>query len=209
MNLSEMRTNVRRDLHDEDAQNYVWTDDEIDRHITHALAQFSQAMPLEGTNDLATTTGSRELDISSLSDRVMIEAVEYPIGNYPPTYNRFAVWEDTLTILSDTVPDGGDARIFYGKLHTLGDSSTIPARHEDLVALGAVAYALLEWANYAINRVNIGGTAAAKTYNQQGSELLARFRQELKRLGRTNRVRVRQLYTPASTPVSKSTVYGP
>ena len=33
MNLSEMRTIVRRDLHDEDAGNYRWTDDELDRHI--------------------------------------------------------------------------------------------------------------------------------------------------------------------------------
>ncbi len=33
MNLTEMRTIVRRDLHDEDAANYCWTNDELDRHI--------------------------------------------------------------------------------------------------------------------------------------------------------------------------------
>jgi len=33
MNLSDMRTIVRRDLKDEDAGNYRWTNDELDRHI--------------------------------------------------------------------------------------------------------------------------------------------------------------------------------
>ncbi len=210
MNLSEMRAIVRRDLHDEDATNYRWTNDELDRHIAHAVSQFSQALPAEDTADIATTAGSREVDVSQLSNRVMIEAAEYPIGTYPPTYQRFALWQDTLTILSDIVPDGSDARIYYGKLHTLdASSSTIPTQHEDLIALGAAAYALLEWANYAINRVNVGGADTDGAYQEQGSQLLDRFRKELRRLGRTNRVRVRQLYTPATTPVSKSIVTGP
>jgi len=31
MNLMDMRAIVRRDLHDEDANNYRWTNDELDR----------------------------------------------------------------------------------------------------------------------------------------------------------------------------------
>lgn len=119
MNLSDMRTIIRRDLHDEDSNNYRWTDDELDRHIAHAVKEFSQALPLEDTTLIATTAGSRELDISDLTDRVMVEAVEYKVGNFPPTYQRFSLWKDTLTILSDEVPDGSDAKVYYGKLHTL------------------------------------------------------------------------------------------
>ena len=210
MNLPTMRANVRRDLHDEDEDNYRWSDDELDRHIARSLAEFSQSLPLEQTADLATTNGSREVDISGLSDRVMVEAVEYPTGCYPPAYQRFAMWGDTLTILSDSVPDGSDARIYYGKLHTLdSDSSTIPGQYEDLVALGAAGYALSEWANFAVNRVNVGGGDTAGEYRIQGEQRLARFYRELKRLGRHNRVRSRQLYTPARQPVSHSTVTGP
>lgn len=121
MDLSDMRTIVRRDLHDEDTENYRWTDDEIDRHIAHALIEFSRALPLEDTATIATTDGSREIDISDLSDRVMIEAVEYPVGSFPPSYQRFSLWGDTLTILSDELPDGSDAKVYYGKLHTLDD----------------------------------------------------------------------------------------
>lgn len=210
MNLSEMRTIVRRDLHDEDASNYRWTDDELDRHIAHAVKEFSEAIPLEQKAVKATTSGSRDIDISSLSGRVMVEAVEYPVDNFPRRYQRFALWGDTLTLLGDEVPDGSNAYIYYGKLHTLDAStSTIPTNLEGLIAAGAEGYAAVEWAAYAINRVNVGGDVTPGEFLAWGNEKLRFFRQELKRLGRRNRVRIGQLYKPYYHPVSRSTDYGP
>ncbi len=210
MNLTDMRTIVRRDLHDEDAANYRWTDDELDRHIAHTLKDFSEALPREQKATLATTSGSRELDMSSLSDRVAVEAMEYPVDKFPKKYQRFAVWGDTLTLLGVEVPDGSNAYIYYGKLHTLDAStSTIPKKFEDLIATGAGGYAAVEWAAYAINRVNVGGTMTPEDFLTWGRERLKLFRNELKRLGRRNRVRVRSLYKPYYPPVSKSTDYGP
>ncbi|MBE0481828.1 MAG: hypothetical protein IBX68_12745 [Dehalococcoidia bacterium] len=210
MDLSIMRSAVRRDLHDEDSQNYRWTDDELDRHIRLAIKEFSYRLPNELMADIATTPGSRDIDISSLANRVMVEGVEYPAGLYPPAYQRFASWGDTLTLLTDVIPDGSDARVYYGVIHTVdGSGSTIPAPLERLVAAGACGFALVQWANYAVNRVNVGGAPAPAEYRRQGNERLASFRAELRKLGRHNRVRVRQLYTPATTPVSKSVVVGP
>ncbi|MBM3156453.1 MAG: hypothetical protein FJ004_04125 [Chloroflexi bacterium] len=210
MILSDMRTLVRRDLHDEDASNYRWTNDVIDRHIAHAVKEFSQALPVEDTTLIATTSGSRDISVAALTTRVMIEAVEYKTGNFPPSYQRFSEWKDTLTIQSDEVPDGSNAKVYYGKLHTLdGSGSTIPTQYEDLVANGAAGFALIEWAAYAVNRVNVGGEATARTYRLEGEARLKLFRSELKKLGRQGRVRVRQLYTPYQAPVSKSIVMGP
>jgi hypothetical protein len=209
MTLSEMRVLVRRDLHDEDAENYRWTNDELDRHIAHAVNDFSDAVPLEQKVTKATTSGSREIDISTVTDRIAVEAVEYPVGNFPKKYQRFALWGNTLTILGDEVPDGSDAYIYYGKLHTLGGSSTIPAVYEDLIAAGACGYAAVEWAAYAINRVNVGGTATPGEFQSWGDDKLRYFRNELKRLGRRNRVRISQLYKPYYQPVAESTDYGP
>jgi hypothetical protein len=209
MTLTEMRAVVRRDLHDEDAENYRWTDNELDRHIAHAVKDFSEALPLEQKATLATTSGSREIDITTVADRVMLEAVEYPVDKFPKKYQRFALWGDTLTVLGDEVPDGSDAYIYYGKLHTLGASSTIPAVHEDLIAAGACGYAAVEWSAYAINRVNVGGTVTPGEFLSWGKDKLGYFRKELKRLGRRNRVRIRQLYKPYYQPVSESTDYGP
>ncbi len=209
MNLTEMRAIIRRDLHDEDAANYRWTNDELDRHIAHAVKEFSEAIPYEQKAVKATTSDSREIDMSIIADRIMVEAVEYPVDKFPKRYQRFTLWADTLTLLGDEVPDGSNAYIYYGKLHTLGESSTISTEHDDLIAAGACGYAAVEWAAYAINRVNVGGTITPREFLSWGKERLNFFKQELKRLGRKNRVRVSSLYKPYYQPVSKSTDYGP
>ena len=210
MNLTDMRTIVRRDLHDEDAANYRWTDDELDRHIAHAVKDFSEYLPYEQKATKATTSGSRELDISTITDRIMVEAVEYLVDKFPKRYQPFALWGDTLTILGDEVPDGSNAYIYYGKLHTLdATSSTIPTQHEDLIATGVGGYAAVEWAVYAINRVNVGGGITPREFLAWGNEKLRYFKQELRRLGRRNRVRIRSLYRPYYSIVSKATDYGP
>ena len=210
MNLTEMRAVVRRDLHDEDAGNYRWTNDELDRHIAHTVKDFSEAIPYEQKATKATSSGSREIDISSITARVMVQAVEYPVDKFPKKYHRFSLWGDTLTLLGEEVPDGSNAYIYYGKLHTLDVSgSTIAAEHEDIIATGAAGYASVEWAVYAINRVNVGGDVTPGEFLNWGREKLSQFRAEMKRLGRKNTVRVRSLYRPYYPAVSKTSDYGP
>lgn len=210
MNLTEMRTIVRCNLHDEDAENYRWTNDELDRHITHAVKDFSESIPYEQKATKATTSGSREIDISTLTDRIMVEAVEHPVDKFPKRYQRYSLWADTLTLLGDEIPNGSDAHIYYGKLHTIDvEGSSISTKQEDLVATGACGYAAVEWAAYAINRVNVGGLMTPKEFLTWGKEKLKYFKNELKRLGRKNRVRIRSLYKPYYPSVSKSIDYGP
>jgi len=196
MNLNDMKSRIRKDLHDEDSQNYRWTDSELNRHIDHAVRELSLSCPLEAKATLTTTAESRDLSISSLTDPIEIEAVEYPVGNYPPSYIRFSTWANTLTLLTDSVPgDGEDVYVYYGKLHTLNaDSSTIPAKLEDLVALGATAYAAMEWASFATNRVNVGGSASWRSYLTWGQDRLAEFMKGLAKHSVKNTLRVRQLY---------------
>ena len=210
MNLSDMRAIVRRDLHDENSGSYRWTNDELDRHINHAVKDFSEAIPYEQKGTKATTSGSRDVTIASITDRIMVEAVEYPVDKYPRRYQRFSLWADMLTLLGDEIPDGSNAYIYYGKVHSLGAStSTIPMMYEDLIAAGAAGYAAVEWAIYAVNRVNISGLPTPEKFLNWGRERLNHFRQELKRLGRRNQLRTRSLYRPYNSPVSKSTDFGP
>ncbi len=208
MNLSQMRTQVRRDLHDEDPANQRWTDAELDRHIQHALRDFSLAVPLEAKATLATTPQSRDLSIASLTDLVAVEAVEYPVGNYPPTYAPFSLWASTLTLLVDEKPlSAHSVDVYYTKLHTLdAATSTIPSKFEDLVATGAAAYAALEWASFATNRVNVGGQEVWRQYLTWGQERMAQFHQALAKHSRANALRARRLYTPAVPPSDRTTL---
>jgi hypothetical protein len=199
MNLSAMRALVRRDLHDEDAASYRWSDDELDRHIGRAVREMSLAVPLEEKAVLTTTAGSRDLSLSSLSDRVAVEAVEFPLDQYPPAYVAFSLWGETLTLLIDSAPVAEQGvGVYYGKLHTLDESgSTLPVALEDVVATGAAGYAALEWAGFATNRVNVGGSETWRDYLVWGEQRLAAFAAALARHGHRSAVRVRRLYAPA------------
>ena len=210
MNLTDMRTLVRRDLHDEDSNNYRWTNDELDRHISHAVKEFSEYIPLEQKAVKATTSGSRELDIASITERVMVEIVEYPTDKFTRKFQRFSLWGNILTMLGDEIPDGSNAYIYYGKLHTLdGSGSTIPSQYEDLIIVGACGYAAIELSSFSINRVNVGGTVTPGELLEWGNQKLKYFLQELKRLGRRNRIRVSMLYEPYYPSVTRTTDYGP
>ena len=211
MDLPTLRARLRKDLHDEDAANYRWTDGELDRHIQHAVREFSLAVPLEAKTVLTATAGSRDLSIASLTDLVAIEAVEHPSGRYPPSYARFSVWVSTLTLLIDSAPAGGESvPVFWTKLHTIdATSSTVPARLEDVIADGAGGYAALEWASFSTNRINVGGRDVWREYLSWGQERLAAFQRALARHGRRNAVRVRRLYAPAADAVDQATVVGP
>lgn len=210
MNLAEMISLVRSDLHDTDSGNYRWSDTELTRHINRAVAELSESLPQPAKSTMPTVAGSRELDISGLTDRIMVAAVEFPLGASPASYQQFFIWGNTLTIVSGGEPDGSSCNIYYGAVHVLdAQGSTLPSQYEDLVAGGAGGYAAIEWASYAINRVNVGGTLTPKEFLDWGNQRLKNFRQELRRLGRRNRVRVSTLYRPYYPIVSKSTDYGP
>lgn len=198
--LSDIRTRVRQDLHDTGSD--LWTDAVLQRHIEHAVRDYSNHRPLEQKTTLQTTAGTRTVNASSLTSRVAIEAVEYPTGEYPPRLIGFSPWQDTITL--DTIDEPSSAQdviVYWLKEHTVdGSGSTVETEHEDIIALGAEAYALLDWATYAVNRLNTGGREAVAGFAAQGKAKLAQFQRELRRVSRRNTVRTRQLYTPDAGP---------
>lgn len=194
MNLSEMLALVRRDLKDEVAP-YQWSDDELARHVNHAVRELSESLPLPAKALLPTLAGSREVDIAGLTQRVMVQAVEFPTGQHPAQYQRFNLWGDILTILSGNAPDGSSCCVYYGRLHSIDAAgTTLPGKYEELVVAGACAYAALSLAAASINRVNVGGNLTSEELRNWGNEKLATFKEGLLRLGRRQRVRTQQLF---------------
>ena len=193
--LADVRARVRQDLHDEDAAAYVWSDAVLDRHITHAVNDYSVDAPLEQKSTLTTTAGSRDISISSLTDLVAIERVEWPVGSYPQQFTGFSLWGTTLTLDCASAPAGVEnVYVYWTKKHSLGATSTLPTPHEDLVAVGAVAYAALDRETLTINKINLGGDVWGR-YAALGKERMETFRRELRRLGRNNTVRQRRMYS--------------
>lgn len=193
--LTDIRGRVRSDLSDLDAT--AWPDDQIDRHIAHALSDLSLAIPRELSEDIATTAGSRDLDLSALDALIEVEMVEYPIGQYPPCYPGFGTWAQTLILHTDSPPDGADVRVFYTASHVLDeDGSTLPDHLADVLVTGAAAYAALELAAGVTNIVTLQPEASER-YAALARARQTAFRQLLHTYGRKNRVRQRRLYVPA------------
>jgi hypothetical protein len=196
--LSDIRDRVRLDLRDTDASNERWSDDQLDRHIVRALHDVDRHVPREASTTIATMPGSRDIDLSGLTGLIEVEAAEYPVDEFPPSYVQFSSWEQTLTLLIDRTPTGDDVRLFYTAAHTLdGSGSTVPEHLEELLALGAAGYAALELASFSTNAITVDGRAAEE-YSRQGRAWLTAFQQLLRHHARSNRVRGRRLYRPAS-----------
>jgi len=117
MNLTEMRARVREDLQDIDAANYRWTDDEVDGAIDRVVTEYSLHAPIEQLDDIATTDGDTELDISSLTGLLGIKSVEFPISQNLQYPQRFEYWAGHLYM--EDAGDGSNARVRWLKRQSL------------------------------------------------------------------------------------------
>ena len=59
---------MRQDLKDTDAANYIWTDAEVDAAIERVVREFSFAEPKQELSELDTVNGSKNIDISTLTN---------------------------------------------------------------------------------------------------------------------------------------------
>ena len=164
--LTEMRADVRRDLKDEVAAGYRWSDDEIDRAIEKAVLVYSSYCPLMQLDaTIHTVDQGNTVSLATLTERIDVVKVEHPIDNQPYQSRRFKVWGDMLTFQDGYLGDGGVCNIYWLKKHTLSTTSTIPSAHDHIIAVGAVAFAVSSQAQYQVNLANTGGQAVNKDYS--------------------------------------------
>jgi len=194
MNLTEMRARVREDLQDTDSENYRWTDDEVDGAVDRVVTEYSLHAPIEQQDDIATTDGDTELDISSLSGLLGVKSVEFPIGQSPKYLQRTEYWAGHLYMEDEG--NGNDARVKWLKRHTLDASSTtIPTEHEEIMVLGATGYLAMSASAYTVDRASIAGRHATINYKAWGKERLDRYDKRLKAIARTSKAIPHELYT--------------
>lgn len=194
MNLTEMRARVREDLQDTDSQNYRWTDAEVEGAIDRVVLEYSLHAPIEQQDDIPTTDGDTELDISTLTGLLKIESVEFPIGQTPKYLQRTEYWAGHLYMEDEG--NGDDARVRWLKEHTLdAGSTTIPTEHEEIMVLGATGYLAMSASAYTVDRASIAGRHATINYKAWGKERLDRYDRKLKAISRTSKVIPHELYT--------------
>jgi len=147
--LSAIRGTARQFLRDEYTGNdYEFADDELDLHINEVLVEISQERPYE-VRETVVSDGTKEVDISAITDLLEAEKAECPTGSDPPDFRDVSVFGNTLRINVATAPTSGDDVYLYcHKVHSLTESaSTLNPALEKVLAEGVVAKAAQAWLN--------------------------------------------------------------
>jgi hypothetical protein len=167
---------IARDLGDPDGG--IWTEDDLNRHLDHALADLADAAGAEDSLDI-TADGSTIYDIREYTDIHTLLAVEWPVGKQPPAYLRFHEWAGRV-MLHDAVPPAGDTvRIHFRKPFTVDEEgSDVPAELEELAVMGAWGYATRQLAARTTGTVNVDRWVSRR-YERQAERTLALFRRSL------------------------------
>ena len=192
MNLTEFTARVRDDLKDTDSANYIWSDDEIEGAILRTVDEYSMRAPIQQQTNLPTTDGDTEIDISALTGLTKIESVEFPLNQDPKHMQHFDYWAGNLYIQDEG--DGTNARIRWLKKHTVGESSTIPTEHDEIIVLGATGYLAMSASAYIVDKAAISGRYGTQNYKLWGRERLRRYDFKLNEVASTNRIVSRNLY---------------
>jgi len=190
----------------DDAAAAVWTTAELDQHIQDALRDLSHRIPRERNTSIATTAGSRDVSLATLTERVRIVAVEWPEANDPKSFVDFSEWADTLRINSAAVPDGSNCTIYWQSLHSINGTDTLPEDYDDALVHAAAARACDQQATDTTNTLPTGGPGSAADWRR----LAAHFRQRYEeRVTPRRGVRRRRLYAPTEPTAGQNTDPGP
>ncbi len=183
MDIDELRDHVRAELQDTgvDAAELL-SDNELDQALERATARYSHTRRRErATATTIPATGTlRELDISTLSPRFDIVAVEYPTGDFPKSWSPFSIWAQTLTLDLENEPTASAAvNILWTSPHT---PASVDGADQDIVLTGALAFALSMLMNQKRNTLNVAGPDVWGRIASAQQDAQQRFQAQLRRL---------------------------
>lgn len=203
--LSAIRALIRQMLRDEFVSSDVeleWEEDELDLHIGECLAEISECSPYEKKETVKTTAGSVELDISSITDLLYIDEVEYRVGKTPKEMRDCSIFGDILTIETDLSPLADeDVYLYCHKLHQLTEStSTLKPQLERILILGVTAKAALSWSNEVRKQITVALSSITEA-NTTLDSMTARITQAINDLV-TGRTKIGIKITEATTAIT-------
>ena len=203
--LPDFRTWLRTDLSDPAGATQRFSDPDLSRAVTRAVAELSLAWPRLTDNEVTLASASRTvpLPVGTFPGLIDVHEVEWPYGaggidaTIPPTLPPFRLSVDrgTVTLLTPEVPPAGARlRLRWSSPHTIAEvSTTIPTDLDLTIATGAAGYAMLAYSTPAADNFSYQDGAAAssvddsmipKEWRTRAQACLAQFRADLERLRR-------------------------
>jgi len=180
--LTEIRDKIEQIL--QDTSNQIWDTTEIDKAINDALVELSRYSPYIVKETLTTTGGSKDLDISSVSNLLYVDEVEFRVDKNPKCFRNFTIRENILTMDVDFMPAVNENVYLYcANPHVLTDSTSTLSPEEErlLIDLAASRLAISKVVDK-INAVTEGGSQPWSEYRSWGEREPALTFIELRRL---------------------------
>jgi len=144
--LSDLVAQLRTDLGDPPGVSARWSDPDLQRAIARSLSVFSRHHPYQQKSTIATTLDDYAISIVTLTNRFSVDKLEFPVGDKPPTFVPFSIIQDTLYM--EEYGDAANCYIYWSGIHTLTDTTrTYDTKWSDLIELGALAFALEQYAD--------------------------------------------------------------
>ena len=200
--LVDFRAWLRLDLNDPAASGQRFADADLDRAVTRAAADLTQAWPRVTDTEHVVAAASRSVALGgSFAGILEVEEVEIPYGaagaeaTYPPTLVPFKLSADkaSVYVFSPEVPAASQRiRIRWTSAHSItAGSTTVPTELDSLVALGAYGFCALAYSTPAADNFRYeDGTTAAQVddsmipaeWRARSNGALAAFRGQLRKL---------------------------
>ena len=203
MNLAEYRAALRLDLNDPAGASQRFSDADLSRAVTRAVAELSLAWPRVVDTEvvLATATRSVALPAGTFPGLIDVEELEHPYGaggsaaTSPPTLPPFRVSPDraAVLILTEEVPAAGSrVRVRWSSAHAVAEASTtVPTELDQVLSRGAYGFACLAYSTPASDNftyedgatvAGVDDTMIAKSWRDRATEALTDFHRSLDRL---------------------------
>ncbi len=186
--LAELITRIRIDLNDASAA--IWSDNMLTTAIRAALYDLNAILPRRIAADIDTVADAREYALAYTGFMEVLD-VWYPHNPADPTTPPTRPAWTTPTRTTLRIEDGDDPtgaatehiHILYSAEHTIDDLdsaavTTLTARQEQLLALGAAGYAALQASMATVNTVT-ASTWTTRNYADWGQARLSTYRQQL------------------------------
>jgi hypothetical protein len=195
--LADFRGWLRLDLNDPAGASQRFSDGDLNRAVTRAVAELSAAWPRVVETEVVLAGASRTVALAAgtFPGLIDVEEVEYPVDEYPPSRPAFRVAADrgSVLLLTPEAPASGETvRVRWSSAQSvLEGSTTVPAELDQLVVRGAYGLACVAYSTPALDNFQYddGATVAGvddsmigKAWGERGEEALAEYRKELERL---------------------------
>lgn len=164
--LADLVAQLRTDLGDPSGGSPRWSDAALQRAIGRSLAAFSRHHPYMQKTTIHTTLSDYAVDLATCDSWISIDLLEFPVGDKPPTFKPFTIIQNTLFMQEEG--DAANCYIYWSGVHALTDSArTFDTKYSDLIELGAVAFALEQYADQTLavkiaTAIEAANTAVAK-----------------------------------------------